>query len=65
MPREWVEVAKCLLECAEDDVRESERVRGCLRELREVRESKVRDGLVGLDGIHLGVRSLSLSFYSN
>ncbi|KAI9833544.1 MAG: DNA replication protein psf2 [Phylliscum demangeonii] len=57
LPYHWLELGEMLLDAAEDDVPEPERVRRLMRDLREVRMSKIRAGLAVLSGT--GVVSLT------
>ncbi|KAI9723460.1 MAG: DNA replication protein psf2 [Chrysothrix sp. TS-e1954] len=50
LPYHWLELGQTLLAAAADDVPDSEQVRRLLRDLREVRMAKVRQGVEVLDG---------------
>jgi GINS complex subunit 2 len=57
LPYHWLELGEILLEAASDDVPEPGRVRGLLRDLREVRMSKMRGSGGAVEGG--GVTSLN------
>jgi GINS complex subunit 2 len=56
LPYHWFEIAEMLLNDAADDVGEADRIRQLLRDIREVRLSKMRKGLDALSGDGEGVR---------
>jgi GINS complex subunit 2 len=59
LPYHWLELGEILLEAASDDVPEPDRVRGLLRDLREVRMSKMRGSVKGLEGEGGGVSKMT------
>ncbi|BGP22021.1 GINS complex subunit Psf2 [Rhodotorula toruloides] len=59
LPRDYLEVSKVLLEVASDDVAASDRVRLLLKDIREARQAKVREGLGAINAVHLGMPNLS------
>ncbi|CAH7666282.1 hypothetical protein BY996DRAFT_4577015 [Phakopsora pachyrhizi] len=59
LPFNWLELSKILIETAPDDIPSLETVRKILKDLREVRQSKTRSGLTGLDSLHLETPNLS------
>jgi len=59
LPYHWLELGEILLEAASDDVPEPDRVRGLLRDLREVRMSKMRGSIKGLEGEGGGVSKMT------
>jgi GINS complex subunit 2 len=50
LPYHWLELGEILLDAASDDIVEPDRVRGLMRDLREVRMAKMRRGIRELDG---------------
>lgn len=50
LPYHWVEIGELLLTACGDDIPNSSQVRGLLRDLREIRQSKLRAGMKGLEG---------------
>ncbi|KAL7270916.1 DNA replication protein psf2 [Rhizina undulata] len=61
LPYRWLETAEILLDAAADDIEGDEGdLRVLLRELREVRQSKAREGLGQLEGTYLQMNSLGL-----
>ena len=61
MPPHFQEVAALILECAAEDVPNSEAVRGMLADLQDVRYSKVRSGLAKAKDVYaIKVNNLSL-----
>jgi GINS complex subunit 2 len=50
LPYHWLELGEILLEACPDDIPDPGRVRGLLRDLREVRMSKMRGSVKGLEG---------------
>ncbi|GAA6048065.1 hypothetical protein JCM3770_000174 [Rhodotorula araucariae] len=59
LPRDYLEVSKVLLEVASDDVPSPDRVRLLLKDIREARQAKVREGLGAINAVHLGMPNLS------
>ena len=49
LPYHWLELGEILLEAAPDDFEEPDQIRHLLRDLREVRLAKLRDGVNVLD----------------
>ncbi|RUS15600.1 hypothetical protein BC937DRAFT_92243 [Endogone sp. FLAS-F59071] len=60
LPYHYMEVAHLLLEDALDDIPSADRVRKLLKDLRETRQSKAREGLGGLTATYLQMDNLSL-----
>jgi GINS complex subunit 2 len=56
LPHHWFEVSEMLLEAASDDIPESDRVRGLLRDIREIRLAKMRKLATTLEGDGEGIR---------
>ncbi|KAF3482924.1 DNA replication complex GINS protein PSF2 [Arthroderma uncinatum] len=54
LPYHWLELATMLLDVASDDIQDSDQVRRCIRDLREVRMSKMRHLMEGLDATAVG-----------
>jgi GINS complex subunit 2 len=50
LPYHWLEMGELLLTACGDDIPNSSQVRGLLRDLREVRLSKLRNGIEHLQG---------------
>ncbi|GAA6044399.1 hypothetical protein JCM8097_007243 [Rhodosporidiobolus ruineniae] len=59
LPREYLEISKVLLEVASDDVPAPDRVRLLLKDIREARQAKVREGLGAVNAVHLAMPNLS------
>jgi len=61
MPPHYLEIATILLRAAADDIPDVERVRTCLKDLEDVRQSKIRSGLQAIQpGIsHILMRNIS------
>ncbi|KAH8746359.1 hypothetical protein BGZ57DRAFT_836463 [Hyaloscypha finlandica] len=59
LPYHWLEIGEILLEAASDDVPEPDRVSGLLRDLREVRMSKMRGSVKVLEGEGGGVSKMT------
>ena len=53
LPYHWLETAELILSTAEEDVPEVDTVRRLLRDIREIRQSKAREGLSILDDTYL------------
>lgn len=49
LPSMWIQVSEIILDVASDDVPDAELVRRLLRDLREIRQAKARDGLEVLE----------------
>lgn len=50
LPYHWLELGEILLEACPDDIPDADRVRGLLRDLREVRMAKMRSSVKTLEG---------------
>jgi GINS complex subunit 2 len=50
LPYHWLELGEILLEACADDITDPERVRGLLRDLREVRIAKMRGSVGAVEG---------------
>ncbi|KZV69869.1 DNA replication complex GINS protein PSF2 [Peniophora sp. CONT] len=59
MPLRFAEIAKVLLDVASDDVQESDKVRSLLKDIREVRQAKSRDGLQNIDRSELALANFA------
>ncbi|CEQ42465.1 SPOSA6832_04275 [Sporobolomyces salmonicolor] len=59
LPRDYLEVSKVLLEVASDDLPAPDRLRLLLKDIREARQAKVREGLGAVNAVHLGMPNLS------
>jgi len=55
LPRDYLEVSKVLFEIASDDLNNPDKLRLLLKDIREARQSKIREGLGALNSVHLGV----------
>ncbi|KAJ3287837.1 DNA replication protein psf2 [Borealophlyctis nickersoniae] len=60
LPFHYMEIAHALLDCASDDIPNAETVRTLLRDLREKRQAKARQGLETLDTQYLQMDGLGL-----
>ncbi|KAK9716829.1 DNA replication protein psf2 [Basidiobolus ranarum] len=60
LPYRYMEIAHLILESASEDVPRSENIRKLLKDLREVRQSKARDGLTALNPDYLQMDNLAL-----
>lgn len=49
LPYHWLELGKILLDACSDDIPDAERVRGLLRDVREVRMAKIRNSVKELE----------------
>ncbi|KDQ21557.1 hypothetical protein BOTBODRAFT_182861 [Botryobasidium botryosum FD-172 SS1] len=58
LPFRFAEIAKVLLDVAADDLALPDKIRSLLKDLREARQSKSRDGLKKLDHIQLEMANL-------
>jgi GINS complex subunit 2 len=56
LPYHWFEMSEMLLDAASDDLVEPDKIRGFLRDIREVRLAKMRKGVEVLSGEGDGVR---------
>lgn len=54
LPYHWLELANMLLEVASDDLIEADQIRRCIKDIREVRMSKMRQLMEGLDATAVG-----------
>ncbi|KAI8325413.1 Psf2-domain-containing protein [Martensiomyces pterosporus] len=61
LPPHYLEIAHILLTFAEDDLVEPQNIRRLLQDLREVRQSKTREGLKMLNPLQLQMDNLSLA----
>ncbi|PKY01475.1 GINS complex, PSF2 component [Aspergillus campestris IBT 28561] len=61
LPFHWLEVGTMLLEAASDDLVDPDQTRRLLKELREVRSSKMRSGVDVLDSAAVGGNVVSLT----
>ncbi|KAF8204721.1 hypothetical protein BJ912DRAFT_939146 [Pholiota molesta] len=59
LPFRFAEVAKVILDVASDDVENSDKIRALLKDLREARQAKSREGLKTLDHSELTLSNLS------
>ncbi|KWU41686.1 Psf2-domain-containing protein [Rhodotorula sp. JG-1b] len=59
LPRDYLEVSKVLLETASDDLASPDRIRLLLKDIREARQAKVREGLSAINPVHLGMPNIS------
>ncbi|KAJ3055397.1 DNA replication protein psf2 [Rhizophlyctis rosea] len=60
LPFHYMEIAHLLLDCASDDIPRADLVRTLLRDLRERRQAKARQGLQTLDPHYLQMDNLGL-----
>ncbi|KAF8138382.1 hypothetical protein EV363DRAFT_1427305 [Boletus edulis] len=60
LPFRFAEIARAILDVASDDVQNAEKVRSLLKDLREARQSKSRDGLSQIDNSELSLPNLCL-----
>ncbi|KAJ3046010.1 DNA replication protein psf2 [Rhizophlyctis rosea] len=60
LPFPYMEIAHLLLDCANDDIPRADTVRTLLRDLRERRQAKARQGLESLDPYYLQMDNLGL-----
>ncbi|KAJ5112529.1 DNA replication complex GINS protein psf2 [Penicillium argentinense] len=61
LPFHWVEIGNMLLEAASDDLVEADQVRRLLKDLREIRLSKMRAGVDALDAAAVGGGGVALT----
>ncbi|KAI0346875.1 GINS complex, PSF2 component [Trametopsis cervina] len=59
LPFRFAEVAKVLLDVASDDFQSPDKIRSLLKDIREARQAKSRDGLSKLDHSELSLPNLS------
>ncbi|EKM59314.1 uncharacterized protein PHACADRAFT_86085 [Phanerochaete carnosa HHB-10118-sp] len=59
MPFRFAEIAKVLLDIASDDFQEPDKIRSLLKDIREARQAKSREGLSKLDHSELSLPNLS------
>ncbi|KAF8272128.1 hypothetical protein EI94DRAFT_1656577 [Lactarius quietus] len=57
-PFRFAEIAKLLLDVASDDIQNSDKVRSLLKDIREARQAKSRDGLQKIDHSELSLPNL-------
>jgi len=58
LPFRFAEVAKVILDVASDDLENPDKLRSLLKDLREARQAKSRDGLKALDHSELSLPNL-------
>ncbi|KAI0033755.1 hypothetical protein K488DRAFT_84600 [Vararia minispora EC-137] len=58
LPLRFAEMSKVLLDVAAEDIPNSDKVRSLLKDIREVRQAKSRDGLKKIDHIELSLANL-------
>jgi len=58
LPFRFAEIAKIILDVASDNVQNAEKIRSLLKDLREARQSKSRDGLSQIDHSELSLPNL-------
>ncbi|KAG5519952.1 hypothetical protein PMAC_000229 [Pneumocystis sp. 'macacae'] len=58
LPLHWLEISSILLEIASDDMDQPNLIRRLLRDLRETRQGKTRQGLSSLNETHLQMDNL-------
>jgi len=56
LPFRFAEIAKVILDVASDDLQNPDKIRSLLKDLREARQAKSREGLQKLDHSELSVR---------
>ncbi|KAK9895674.1 Psf2-domain-containing protein [Cystobasidium minutum MCA 4210] len=59
LPFNYMELSRILLEAAPDDIPQPERIRSLLKDLREVRQGKAREGIQHLNPVELNVTGFS------
>ncbi|KAH9822591.1 hypothetical protein DFH28DRAFT_458419 [Melampsora americana] len=59
LPFHWLEMSKILIDIAPDDLPSLPEVRSILKAIREVRQTKLRKGLTGMDGLHSETPNIS------
>ncbi|KAL1917304.1 uncharacterized protein VTP21DRAFT_4960 [Calcarisporiella thermophila] len=60
MPYRYMETAHLLLESATDDIQDVNEIRALLKDLREARQVKVREGMLALEPTYIQMDNLSL-----
>jgi len=58
LPFRFAEVAKVLLDIAPDDIESPDKIRLLLKDIREARQAKSREGLKMVDHVHLRIRNI-------
>ncbi|KAH7930694.1 Psf2-domain-containing protein [Leucogyrophana mollusca] len=58
LPFRFAEIAKVILDVASDDIQNADKIRSLLKDLREARQAKSRDGLQKLDHSELSLPNL-------
>jgi GINS complex subunit 2 len=58
LPFRFAEIAKVILDVASDDVQNADKIKSLLKDLREARQAKSRDGLQKLDHSELSLPNL-------
>jgi len=58
LPFRFAEISKVLLDMASDDLDSPEKIRSLLKDIREARQAKSREGLRMLDHVHLRMRNI-------
>ncbi|KAG8965747.1 DNA replication protein psf2 [Tulasnella sp. 419] len=58
LPFRYVEISKVLLDAASDDLDVPDKIRSLLKDIREARQAKSRDGLRELDHIHTRMQNI-------
>ncbi|KAF8499986.1 hypothetical protein JB92DRAFT_3084460 [Gautieria morchelliformis] len=58
LPFRFAEISKVMLDVASDDLQNADKIRGLLKDLREARQAKSREGLRKLDHLTLGLPHL-------
>ncbi|KAJ8597422.1 Psf2-domain-containing protein [Rhizopogon salebrosus TDB-379] len=58
LPLRFAEIAKVILDVASDDVQNADKIKSLLKDLREARQAKSRDGLQKLDHSELSLPNL-------
>lgn len=59
VPLHYMAISKMLLEHASDDIPGAQKVRALLKDLREIRQSKILAGLAALNGAHIEMTNIS------
>lgn len=58
LPFRFAEIAKVILDVASDDVQNADKIKSLLKDLREARQAKSRDGLQKIDHSELSLPNL-------
>lgn len=58
LPFRFAEIAKVILDIASDDVQNADKIKSLLKDLREARQAKSRDGLQKIDHSELSLPNL-------